>query len=310
MNRYFLIVLKISIASLLLFILYHFGHLDVSILFQDTHSFSFYFSLILSLSMFFVFQSFRWQLLLSAQDVRISFFQCLRLYLIGQFFSSFLPGAIGGDVSRSAYICKVAPDKKIASISTIFVDRLFGLYGLLFLAAISFLLQNGMSLETDKPAVINILGLISLFITISFPLYFAFKPFLNNEFLLKNKTFQGLQKLLKKYSISKYTLKHLLQCSILSITSSIFFIVAFLIIAVSFGDNLTFVETSLPIPYIVLSNMIPVTPGGIGIGEFTSSYLFSSMEFKSGAETMLLLRIWLFVIRIPGGILFILYNKT
>ena len=46
--------------------------------------------------------AYRWQLLLSTQEVHAPLWQLLQSYLIGGFFNNFLPTRVGGDVYRMA----------------------------------------------------------------------------------------------------------------------------------------------------------------------------------------------------------------
>ncbi len=77
--------------------------------------------------------SYRLEKILSAQEVYISFKDALRLTLIGYFFNSFLPSAVGGDVAK-AYYTSQKTEKKFASVTSIFIDRLMGLLGMVAMA--------------------------------------------------------------------------------------------------------------------------------------------------------------------------------
>lgn len=61
--------------------------------------------------------------------------------MIGLFFNQFLPGGVGGDAMRLYFIFKLAPRRKIGATLSIAMDRLFGLFTLLFLAGVSFALR-------------------------------------------------------------------------------------------------------------------------------------------------------------------------
>jgi uncharacterized membrane protein YbhN (UPF0104 family) len=78
--------------------------------------------------------SVRWKLLLPEKFLLRRLFS---LYLIGGFFSTFLPGVIGGDVVKAYYLNKDA--KKISlTLASVFMDRYLGYASLMLLGAAAF----------------------------------------------------------------------------------------------------------------------------------------------------------------------------
>jgi len=80
----------------------------------------------------------RWQILLRVQGIHLHWLQAGGIVMIGLFFNQFLPGGIGGDAMRLYFIFKLAPGKKIGATLSIAMDRLLGLFTVLFLAGLSF----------------------------------------------------------------------------------------------------------------------------------------------------------------------------
>jgi uncharacterized membrane protein YbhN (UPF0104 family) len=81
----------------------------------------------------------RWRLLLRAQGVGLTFRRVHAVTWIGQFYNAFLPGGIGGDVTRLVYALTEAPGQKSRVAVAIGADRLIGFGVLLLLAAIALL---------------------------------------------------------------------------------------------------------------------------------------------------------------------------
>jgi uncharacterized membrane protein YbhN (UPF0104 family) len=71
----------------------------------------------------------RWLVLLRSLDPSISFGHLLRLYFVGQFFSSFLPSQFGGDVVRALELAQ--DTNSSAAVGTVLLDRMTGLLVLL-----------------------------------------------------------------------------------------------------------------------------------------------------------------------------------
>ena len=83
--------------------------------------------------------AYRWQTLLRAQNIHISFKNVCRLQIIGFFFNLVVPGAVGGDVVKMGFAVRRAPEQKTETVFSILVDRILGLLGLFIVAAISVL---------------------------------------------------------------------------------------------------------------------------------------------------------------------------
>jgi hypothetical protein len=56
--------------------------------------------------------------------------------MVGTFYNTFLPGAIGGDVVKAMFIAKGQATRKASAVSTVIADRMLGLFGLLVFGAV------------------------------------------------------------------------------------------------------------------------------------------------------------------------------
>ncbi len=78
--------------------------------------------------------SWRWHLLLDAQDIQLRRRTLFGSYLVAGFFNNFLPSNIGGDVVRIRDTAEPAGSKTLAT-TIVLVDRVLGLIGLVLVAA-------------------------------------------------------------------------------------------------------------------------------------------------------------------------------
>ena len=76
-----------------------------------------------------VIRVFRWRALLRGLDLNPPFWLLLKLYLIGGFFSTFLPSGFGGDVVRILELSQ--GEYGAAATGTVIVDRMTGLLSLM-----------------------------------------------------------------------------------------------------------------------------------------------------------------------------------
>ncbi len=77
----------------------------------------------------------RWFLLVRAQDLPFTLRDAIRLGLMGFFFSLFLPGSIGGDVVKAAFLAREQKRRTVAA-ATALMDRAIGLWGLIWVVAV------------------------------------------------------------------------------------------------------------------------------------------------------------------------------
>lgn len=79
--------------------------------------------------------------MLRIQDVPISLWQSIKLTFAGNFFNFALPGTTGGDLIKAYYITRFTHHKTEA-VTTVFLDRVVGLLGLMMLATATFVFSR------------------------------------------------------------------------------------------------------------------------------------------------------------------------
>src|SRR5262249_17571208 len=74
-------------------------------------------------------------MLVRAQNLPFSLRDAFRLGLVGYFFNTFLPGSVGGDLLKAAFIAR-EQERRTVAVSTVLIDRGVGLWGLVALTAL------------------------------------------------------------------------------------------------------------------------------------------------------------------------------
>ena len=77
----------------------------------------------------------RWFLLVRAQNLPFTLTNALRLGMVGNYFNTLLPGSVGGDVVKAAFLAREQSRRAVA-IATIILDRIIGLVGLIWVVAV------------------------------------------------------------------------------------------------------------------------------------------------------------------------------
>ena len=77
----------------------------------------------------------RWYLLVRALDLSLTLRDAFRFGLIGIFFNTFLPGAVGGDIIKAAVLAR-GQRRRTAAVATVIMDRLIALWALVWFVAL------------------------------------------------------------------------------------------------------------------------------------------------------------------------------
>ena len=85
---------------------------------------------LLLLGMPFVITAWRWARLMRVQGLPTPYGQCLTLTLVGQFYSTFLPGTTSGDVVKIIYAGRLTGQPTKSAV-TVLLDRVIGLVGIM-----------------------------------------------------------------------------------------------------------------------------------------------------------------------------------
>lgn len=258
----------------------------------------------------------RWQILLSSLTVHISFKQSLNYTFIGQFFNVFLPGAYGGDFIRGGLAYRSHSGKLGEIMMSSLVDRLTGLVGLL-LIALTVLVLIPSEYQLWIGIIIGVsLGaaLTCLVIALQFQNIFRriIKKFPSPIARLSLKIFDIVIESLESYWTHKSSLFFAIFLS---------FIQYVLVLESLYILGGAMEVTSLPwIGYIVsgvaglFANAIPLSPGGLGIGEAAFGQIANLLE-TTATETayssiFLLMRSLTLVVAVIGLFPFLLYRDA
>lgn len=205
----------------------------------------------------------KWSIILKAYNTVISFRRLCDMYLMGMFFSMFLPGVYGGDFVRAYQVSKDT-ENVVEGIMSVVLERVTGLMGLLLilLAALFFVDHPVVS---DRFRIWGI-GLIIIFF-LAFPLLFlkGFIMKVNFLFAVTGKKIEGIINDIHGSISALKDRKSVLSIIFLSLLSQILIVFTNYLIALSVNVKVPFTYLMLVIPVISLLSMIPVTLNGIGV---------------------------------------------
>ena len=238
----------------------------------------------------------RWVILLHSFSIQVKFSLAARLMFIGLFFNNMMPSLTGGDVIKAYYTAK-GTHKKMEAVTSIVLDRVFGVLGLLSLAAIGsfFALEN----EVLKGLARIVLFLVLLVIT-------GLTVFLNlnhlrripavKNFAEKLYGFQQVRRLYQTFTALKDNKKAALQVFGLSILMQSLLIIANFILALGLGiSGISLAQFFVIIPIAQFISALPISFAGWGVGEGAYRSLFLMLNPNFGGLAVVLSIVYRFV---------------
>ncbi len=308
-KQLFLTLLKGSISVALLLLVFRKTDLSETwIALQSANLIFFVIAFLVYLISYYI-RAYRWDVLLKARGIHTSKLYLFQSYIVGIFFSNFLPSTIGGDAVRVYDIWRIKPDKTYA-VTVVFLDRLLGLVVLIFcsfgaLLAAQILDARLLSLHVwgtfDKLfgnlVSSPVLPFVFLIVLVGFGLICLTQlrsiiAFIQNAKMppllqtLKSKLARAMKSLLifrKKKGV-------LAQGLIWSLFVQISVIFHYYLIAVALNLPISFLTFFLIVPLATIVTMLPVSINGIGLREnaFIFFLVFSAAE-SLGQRHLLLL---------------------
>ena len=235
----------------------------------------------------------RWYVLVRAVGLPFRILDAIRLGMIGFFFNTFLPGAIGGDVIKAAFLAKEHARRTVA-VSTVIMDRAIALWALVWFVAMSgsIFWANGMlhgAAEEKSHRIIEI-AISTVVVTLLGWLLLGFLPDHRAE------RFAGRLGRLRRIGGSaaefwravwmyRCQQKSIVAVMLISWVGHVGFVMTFYFSALTLWDNTSpipsLAEHFLLVPIGLVIQAMPLFPGGAGIGEwgFGSLYqLFSGTK--------------------------------
>lgn len=238
----------------------------------------------------------RWYYLVRMLGVSFKLVDSLRLSYVGMFFNLVIPGAVGGDLVKAAYLSKMDLPKTQA-ITTLLVDRIVGLIGIFYLAAAATLANwNSLSQPVRNLGLFALLmalsGSAGLFVILMNLPARLFPGLAHSEgkvgILIRelgalSRSYKSRWKALVA-TVFVSILCHTLACAACYCVG----LALFPDFAVSLGKHL------MIFPLVLFSTAVPLPFGALGFSEGVSDQLFQFVGHPSGAVAMMGYRVLMY----------------
>ncbi len=260
--------------------------------------------------------SLRWNLLLKGLGIHIPLLRAMRLQLIGFFFNTAMPGAVGGDVIKGIYVLREkTATSKTNALLTIVLDRIIGLVAIFAIAGVAILTRLDFVRENAGLMTLSLFvgaGVLAIFIVAIFCLTDLFTGRDPLLFILsKNLPGFGLAK--KIYSALILFRKDpgtIGKAFLLSIGAQVMSLLFGYLLAVNLSDKAVDIMIySVVHPIGILATALPLAPGGLGIGHIAFDRLFIMAGIDGGANVFNVMVLSQLALNLIGIIPYLLHKS-
>ncbi len=285
MRPHFVLVIKLFIAALLLVWLVKSELLTMQafqIFYEHPQAVG---GILLFMLMSVMLVTWRWRLMLGMFHLHSPLRLLLSINLMGLFGNSFLPGGAGGDALRAYYLSRCIPKSLTKILLSLILDRLIGLFALVFLAvvALGWLMIHDqipiqLRLFSQAVMVVFVAGSMTLFLGMAMIL-----P-LQRQMRRMYRRYRSpfWRRLLQLFGVLRMIRSHwpaMVLGLALSLPVHALTLAGFVLLAHATGiGDLSAAAYAVSVCFALLANAVPITPGGIGVGEGAFAYFGQALS--------------------------------
>jgi len=256
--------------------------------------------------------AYRWRAILSGRGLSIKTQRLFLFYLIGIFFTSFVPGGgVSGDVARLIYVDREVRDKALV-LSTLVYERLIGVFTLLLIGLSATLMTRAYG-QTDRVIYVSEGILAAAFIIIAALMSSYISSWLAHVIrkighrLRMVRVAEAAARTLESISVLRRDSGLLLRTSILSVLIRIVWSLGCYVVSRAMGLPIDMLTLFAFISLVDLVRLMPISIGGLGVREWTVIALFATVGItREQALTFSILAFApIYLEAVVGGVLYI-----
>lgn len=253
----------------------------------------------------------RWYWLLLAQAVELPLRRVLRIAFVGYFLNLLMPSTVGGDVAKAVMVGR-SPARRVAALSTIFMDRYLGLVGLMVLGGLTFVLTIPGRAVSDELRILGgwVVGLLVASLLGGAVLLWPrlYRTGLVQRLVSLPKVGPILHDAREAMIGYSRRPRLLVGCTLWSCLGHFLIIQGLWWIGLSVWESPTALGAHfLATPIAFMISTVPLTPGGLGVTEATLGSLYGYVgELPANAlVAMLCFRLAQVSLAVFGGLLYL-----
>jgi len=262
--------------------------------------------------------SIRWQILLRIQGISLRLRDLFALMMTGSFFTMAAPGGLGGDAIKAWYVAR-GREKKAEAATTVFLDRLFGLASLLFVAAVVIALDFrrlwNLSVAGISPLGQPIGRVLVLVIAAAALALAAFAVLVTSK-RIRRSPLPGLVARFipfRRTAEKVYDALHLcggrpgamLAAFAVSIAAQLPLYFVYYLYAIAIGVPIDLLSCAVVVPPAIIIRVLPIMPAGAGQGMAAMAILFPLVGVQSGGTIGAIGDAVFVIVYLIGGLFFL-----
>jgi uncharacterized protein (TIRG00374 family) len=214
----------------------------------------------------------RWRIVLQAQGLDLPLGRATRISFVAQFFNSFLLGSTGGDLIKAYYAARETHHKKTEAVTTVFVDRLVGLWTMLFFAGVM-MGPNFRLLTASRDLYVPALFILAMLGALSVVLGLAFWGGVSKRFprarhqlrrLPKGDVLERALDSCRQFGKQK---TFLLKTIAISLFLNVLWVLQVMVLGSGLDLSISILALFVIVPVIFCISALPITPNGLGVRE-------------------------------------------
>jgi uncharacterized protein (TIRG00374 family) len=243
------------------------------------------------------------------QGLHLSLKRSLELTLVSSFFATFLPGAAGGDLAKLYYASRENKGRRAEIVTTIALDRAVGLFSILLLPLLFApffvpLVRGVGALEI----LLLITAVLAAGMLVAFLLCLSSQPLMMRGAQWASRVLPGREvprRIVAAIGAYRSSAGILIAALATSLFANLTLIAATALAVLLFSPASLSMKMCLVIPMGDVANNLPLTPGGLGVGETAFEALFKVAGLTGGAQALLCWRIWRAMVGLVGLVIYL-----
>jgi uncharacterized protein (TIRG00374 family) len=249
----------------------------------------------------------RLSVLCGAQGMALPFTTGFRVVSIGALFGLWIPGGTGGDVMKLYYLARLHPSRTVEIATVLLVDRVVALFALLVLLLGLLALQPALLAVPAIKAAAIVVGLSTIALM-------AGARVVGSVWFRENRRFRGvLRRLplgghLSRAADAAHGFRGrtgaLAAAAGMSLAGHALLAVTLAVVAAVLLPGMSPLAASSLALLGLIANVLPITPGGLGVGEAAADALFRLVGVSGGAALVTAWRAGMLAISAAGALFY------
>lgn len=260
----------------------------------------------------------RWRMVLRLHGLELSLGRASEISFVAHFFNSFLLGSTGGDLMKAYYAARETHHKKAEAVSTVFVDRVSGLWAMLLFAGLMMLPNLTLLFEHENLRTLALLSLAML-AACTTVVVLAFWGGVSKAWtgarvwLRRLPKGEWLERLLDSCRLFGRHPGFLLRLIGISMVLNAVCVLQVWILSRGLGLHISPVSLLVIVPIIICISALPITPSGLGVRENLFVFMLADPSIAVAATPALSLSLLAYAgslfWSLVGGVVYLLFKE-